>query len=637
MKSEHDWAELSAYLDGELAPAERAQVEQRLASDPAARKALQTLERTQTLIATTMEDVDFTATVQKRVQAMETPGSTDSRSFVIPAVAVAVVLVAVFTGLSWLGGEEQPEPDQPPPVAETPEAGPPPTPVDTAEQVEAPAAPPTPEPVETLPEVARADAPPVEAFYELPEARVPYTLLAVDDARSPIRAYIRQTRADEVLAVHENETLPDDKTLGWAGSEGIILGAPGEWRRLDMPVETRDDLTGIWRVDVWLAGELALSADSVEISEGPNGQFRIPMGPVAGTLAGTRTGERLEVENDRPAAGGASMTGSVSRELDTFDMAGTVMTGNGDDELMPVALRGERLTPLEVAQLGYTETLREQARDLMRDTRQALVAFHNREDRLPRDSGELPEALSERSESARLQLEESLIWYEPITPNLGPYEHLPDDLADDPDRLYQFEQEIVARYGMEAPLPTPILEMEVEEIGERHGLALNPFGLLLADAVSVWSREQRDPRTEADWAAIREESHNNLRQLGIVFRMFANEHQDLTPPGWWSIYPEYLVDLGVLTHPLDEPGTLSYDYFLPAVDIRQMLADMQGAVEDEDAFPEREIQELMAQVPLAAESRPHGQPAGRIILFADGHTEWFPEPDYQRLMGEWFR
>ena len=60
-------------------------------------------------------------------------------------------------------------------------------------------------------------------------------------------------------------------------------------------------------------------------------------------------------------------------------------------------------------------------------------------------------------------------------------------------------------------------------------------------------------------AARRSSTHNNLKQLGIVFKMYSNENDGVYPPlapydGVWMvdlrrIYPEYLTDVSVLVDP----------------------------------------------------------------------------------------
>jgi prepilin-type processing-associated H-X9-DG protein len=114
---------------------------------------------------------------------------------------------------------------------------------------------------------------------------------------------------------------------------------------------------------------------------------------------------------------------------------------------------------------------------------------------------------------------------------------------------------------------------------------------------------------------------NNLKQLGLVVKMFENEHDGYTPGGWLSCYPEYLSDSSVLTSPKDEPGTDSYLYLLPATNVEAYASE---------AFPDlvtdgnpAGMAKAMSEIPLATNRTDFpGETPVRNVLFADGHVEY---------------
>src|SRR5690606_8519090 len=75
--------------------------------------------------------------------------------------------------------------------------------------------------------------------------------------------------------------------------------------------------------------------------------------------------------------------------------------------------------------------------------------------------------------------------------------------------------------------------------------------------------------TDLKGAAMLASCANNMKQLGIVLKMFQNEdEEERFPAGWASTVPDYLVNTMVLTCPSlgeeDGPGrTVSYKLLFP--------------------------------------------------------------------------
>lgn len=620
MKGERDWVELSAYLDGELSAAERAEVEKRLASDPAARSAVQTLERMQTLLATTVEDVDFTAAVEARARALQPASRDTGNRFVLPGVAAAVLLVAVIAGLSWFSNGDPPDE----PLAAAPEEtavsadAPPPATIAEPDPRPAPATRPDPEPEEVLPAVVFADAPPVDQFYELPEADVPYVLLAVDTTVTPPRAFVRSGRDESVERIAQGDVMPDDAPLAWAGARGLILGSPGEWRRVDAPGESTDSLTGWWQLRTY-RNDSHRGTSVQRISEAPDGRFLLHFSDV--DIQGQRDGSLIEM-SPPPAGDGPNWRGRVTHGSSRIEISGSL-----DDDFM--SIQAERLTPLAHAEHAYRESLRLRAVNVADSLLHELDRLLRREEPLPDDAAALTALMATRSQEEADFLARALVYYEPFDLAAGSAPSPPAEAAGDPDALERFELEMSAAYGLDAPVSLPILELAPEENGDRVGLRLSPSGHLSLWQLRATQEAIQDDIDQADLAAL------NHRRFAIGVQSFQREYGGYTPAGWWGLYG-HMNGPGELelTHPGDEPGTLSYEILLPATDVDAYLEELFG---DEALESSQERQRLRGELPLIAENRPFGEPPGRHVLFADGHAEWLPEQDYQQLLREWFR
>ena len=137
---------------------------------------------------------------------------------------------------------------------------------------------------------------------------------------------------------------------------------------------------------------------------------------------------------------------------------------------------------------------------------------------------------------------------------------------------------------------------------------------------------------------------NNLKQLGLVCKMFQNECQDeLLPPGWHTVYPEYLTDPMVLTCPKDKPGTMSYELLFPAAnnDFFMRLHEAVAGPPQEAPAYEPQVRKAVAQsvaqsaVPIVVEKHEHVVPGGkrvRNVLFLDGHVNCLDATAWARMI-----
>ena len=106
--------------------------------------------------------------------------------------------------------------------------------------------------------------------------------------------------------------------------------------------------------------------------------------------------------------------------------------------------------------------------------------------------------------------------------------------------------------------------------------------------------------------------------MGIIIKMFANEHPEYTPPGWNTVYPEYLKDPRILTSPKDEPFTDSYLYLFPATHIKELAREYAARPDDPAS-----VNEARSTIPILLNKTDFpGPEPGRNVLFLDGHVEY---------------
>jgi prepilin-type processing-associated H-X9-DG protein len=179
-----------------------------------------------------------------------------------------------------------------------------------------------------------------------------------------------------------------------------------------------------------------------------------------------------------------------------------------------------------------------------------------------------------------------------------------------PDQLMAHEKQL-QELGMDNLLfPKTILEINYKTVSVVFG-------------INSECRVVDDPQHDPDLSdpdrlsAARIKDQNNLKQLGLVIKMFENEQRDYSPPGWLSVYPEYLADPLILTSPKDKPGTDSYLYLLPATNTNELIRQSQGDLEP------AEMAAALSRIPAVLNKTDFPGPnPGRNVLYMDGHVEY---------------
>ncbi|MFA6243988.1 MAG: hypothetical protein WC655_23805 [Candidatus Hydrogenedentales bacterium] len=187
------------------------------------------------------------------------------------------------------------------------------------------------------------------------------------------------------------------------------------------------------------------------------------------------------------------------------------------------------------------------------------------------------------------------------------------------ERIVSWEAYQQMRWGKDSPILSPALTIEYDE----------PYLLVSIDAFG--NAMERDYRIDApgaeDTAEARAKSQLNLKGLVLLIDAFTRAHDGMLPGGWCSMYPDDTNVRSFLTHPLDQPGTVSYVMLISGQDLTAFIdtagATAQSAGESADAAT------LSGEIPLLAEAREHGtNPAGRNVTFADGRIEFMTSEQF---------
>ena len=147
--------------------------------------------------------------------------------------------------------------------------------------------------------------------------------------------------------------------------------------------------------------------------------------------------------------------------------------------------------------------------------------------------------------------------------------------------------------------------------------------------------------------AMRSSCANNMKQLGLVVKMFENEHEDYSPPSMMYAYPEYMTDLAILTCPTDIPGTDSYEYLFPATHLEKFsqiaARDLGLITEEQFNDPDRNSLGIAhSSLPTMVERNGHPyerngiQGIGFNVMFADGHLEFITQQGLDERIGPYY-
>jgi prepilin-type processing-associated H-X9-DG protein len=594
-------ADLSEYFDGELSEADRQAVELRLASDPEYAREYERLERTHTMLALAIERPVFHARLMNRIDARCTDAGTNrtgGHRFLAAALAAAMVMVVasmVYLSLAWTAPEDR-LPPGPGNLAAAPGPAEPQDSDDSEPMFLAEA--PEPSPSESL------------ASTPIDTTLLPFTLVGTVTGSAPTAIIAVNGDGGAKSGTYApGDTIAEGVTLVSVESGQVALDYHGQNVVLtssEAPAVPAANLSGEWTLTLLHNGNPRGQSESVIVTqEGSRLTATMAENLVRGTVAGNTVQARVT-----PDAGEAFALAGVLNQ-DWTECTGPLppdAMGYAEDE--EVTFRMTRV-PADQAE---SERLFKDRLNEVKEMARILKVYATRND------GAYPPKLEDLVPACAPNLDAFAdtdvrkVQYTCIPPvkplkmeDYPTYEDTDPSLPL-PDRLMQWEQRLkTAGLGnvvfVKAGLLVDYTDPEARFRVTRSGVAAvnNPTPAVLAE--------------------MRASCANNLKQLGLVVKMFENEHDGYTPGGWLSCYPEYLSDSSVLTSPKDEPGTDSYLYLLPATNVEAYASE---------AFPDlvtdgnpAGMAKAMSEIPLATNRTDFpGETPVRNVLFADGHVEY---------------
>tara|TARA_R110001592_G_scaffold85482_6_gene252719 strand:- start:957 stop:1496 length:540 start_codon:yes stop_codon:yes gene_type:complete len=149
-----------------------------------------------------------------------------------------------------------------------------------------------------------------------------------------------------------------------------------------------------------------------------------------------------------------------------------------------------------------------------------------------------------------------------------------------------------------------------------------PEDVRLVDSDTSFECSKQTKKTIDQIGPILASCSNNMKQLGLVLKMFAAEDPESSYPGGWAMtIPEYLADTKVLTCPgldeADNPGrTVSYELLFPATSETRLIEIVRELGMDNGM---KNV--MLSAIPVAIETHECAGSGMNHVLFADGHVE----------------
>ena len=626
---------ISAYLDNELNEPERMDLEAHLKTCPACAAELRQLREARAFVLRLPAEPGFHDALMARVAAEEARRAR--RVWMSVAAAAAVVCLAA----AWLAFNALPAlPSEPAPGARLGASQP------TTEGVEP----------EAMPEAVAHEDAPEEAPTDLAVAAAPLPLSLQGTTTGPNpMATIRNTDTGESNVYGVGEAVLPGVVVASIERGSVTLEHDQESTTLALanaPREELPSLNGIWRLTAsWLVnGEERRATDydkDLVLTEQPGGQIVMTtVGNDEPWALATLQGNRVLVE-PQPRAHWAE--GVAEGE---FNPARTQLLARLEDAERHLTLlcRLDKLSSDEEASRLRVEECREEVAIIAK----GLVAYANdHEGRFPDVLAALAPKYVADPASLQNTKAKGLFYYPgsrcPLVPFSADNDGTPKWAAFHPDlpmaeRLMLWEESLATALGRDLVVRKLVLRAEYRDV---------PCTILADSYGKVEVEDDADDGVPSDerLAKMRRGCQNNLKQLGLVVKMFMVEHENVSPPGWLSTYPEYVTDNRIFTSPKDPIGTDSYLYLFPATNYDEVAAELAGApdVTVDSAAVVGHTGELrpgdsqrvavhvaLSEMPILMNRTDFpGDRPGRNVLFADGHVEYILSGQLRERLGPW--
>lgn len=614
-----DLVRVSAYLDNELSETERQTFETHVAECPECTEELQRLRRVLAMSTTYAPPMDLHARVMSRICRDDDSMRVELRGRYRRAALAALVAAALVlsVGYWWMGGAG-PQPSAPMVVHAPQET------LDGGEDEPKSAA------TRGL-EIAQNPAAP-EAFEST--TALPFRLVGTVEGGTPQAILVSTETNKQAVAGIGAEVAPGVIVKEIRQGEVVFdnNGVPVTLTKSATLTSTGPDLNGAWRISVMENGQKTDEFVAIATVSGNTFTIKNADQPNSEPLVGTLTGRQFRFETVDDSE---SLVVEGEAAEDGKHLTATAITTRLTGRYAPVEheVTGEKLDSKAILAAAERKQrlaqIRQELQDLYPPFKEYAQAHSQSMPPSPAnlapeyvDNAEVYESTSERRVTYHggLSLIDESAHQEPsYTGSLEEVSAL----------MLAHEQALRQVYGRDVPV-APIL-LEVAYPGESLVGRLTVDGgvRVVDEALGLGST---DEMRRAGQDAQRASDQNNLKQMGLVIKMYQNEHKyECTPPGWLTVYPEYLTDPSVLTSPWDEEGTLSYEYFFPARGQDELLALGASLSRDPEIAGKdpAEIQnpaylaKLQSEIPLLANNRdiPGERAALRNVLFLDGHVE----------------
>jgi prepilin-type processing-associated H-X9-DG protein len=602
MGPEH--TELSAWLDGELTSEERRRVNARLQADPAYARELEELERTRTMINACMEERSLNPSFLNRLREGENRIARNIRGRRMMAVAGVAAMLALAV-VAWQYPWRQP-------ASQPPGAG---------NQAIAPAQQKT--ETQEMQQITQAPAKePEKGVSELPEFELLGTITgAVPQA---IIAHTENGKRQSASYAAGDEII-DGITVAEIRKDAVLLDVDGEpitvtksTADISNPV---DRLEGLWKL--FLVREERHFERGHVLIERQGRQLKLGfIDENQAVLADYRlSGRELTLyQHDMPDMP-AEIKGYLDAEFRKMEFSFT------DERTQIDTDAEERYIAEWVAKLDSgSEKEKREAREAC--TQDVQTIAHALEQYAQAHGGELPENLNLLApqyldnENILHDIAEGRFRYRggkmlddpPSFPRLNP-----QPLATFPQRALAHEKMLRQSALHDFIFSKPVLGMDCDDGGI---MVYIDRKLSLQSVPLQGAASSVSPGDTAMLSQMRNSCQNRLKQLGLVVKMFENEKGGYAPPGWLTVYPEYLTDPNIVTSPIDPPGTDSYQLLHPAADLESLAADYRLSRQLPEDNPASNAT-AQSEIPLVVQrSTWPGPNPGKNVLFLDGHVEY---------------
>ena len=620
---DNEFEALSAYLDGELPASERRTVEARIQADPAWRAQYDEMRRIRTMLTACMDTPHYHGSLVRQLGTKHRQAAR--KRWAARAVMIAASLAIVFAATALLlQHAPRPEPEGSPGLLATSQG---------------------PEPANPAPEVGPGES--QEPVSEEPSTMPPVRLVGTVLGDRPM-AILADSATGTQKTYEPGDEICEGLVLQEVLESEVLLNQAGQTLRLALASVAPASLAGTWQMDIELhyrnrEGEIldkmetqayVLIADARGTPEmtladiGRSGEGREADGMFQNVqFSGNRIQFAMDLRNPKVSSGPIEVEGQVSADRTTMECTGSTPADDGSG-VLELTIEAKKLDDADAAHRAEVAAALAERQEELKALMGALKAYADEhEHRFPSELAALvpdylPDAsLFEDTETRTILYAGAMLdlllldvpgMYPEVMKALG------SASSDGIDHYVKLEQACTRTFGRTSPAPISML---------RATYTNPPMVAQLDDWGKVTFVEGTLEPAPTD-EQMQASSQNNLKQFGIVVKMFVCEQHGYTPPGWWSTYPEYLTDVRILHAPADEPGSgCSYDYLLPGVHQETYDARVAQAFGIQGETDRMTLVLAESQIPLVAEKKAFVS-GRRNVLFADGHVELISDDEW---------